>query len=132
LLIVYALALAWALFRGLFLVDQNGAPVCIDFSWMWISGKFAASSAPVDAYDYPIFSTLRVALVGPPSCVLDHFDYPPTFLVWIYPFAFLPYLIAFPVWIAVTFLIYGTSVYAIISRPSAIILLPHAHCLLSL
>ena len=113
----YLLALIWSLYKGQFLIGDDGRPTCIDFSWMWISGKLAASSAPVDAYDYNIFSSLRVALVGPASCILDHFDYPPTFMLFTYPLSFLPYLIAFAVWIAVTLLLYGTTIHSIIPRP---------------
>jgi hypothetical protein len=121
LLVAYGLALIWALFQGRFLIDQNGMPACIDFSWMWASGKFAASSAPVDAYDYSIFSALRVALVGPVSCILDHFDYPPILMFLTYPLSFMPYLAAYAVWITITFLLYGSCIYSIVPRPTAVI-----------
>lgn len=120
-LVAYGLALVCSLLRGRFLVDEHGMPACIDFSWMWVSGKFAASSAPVDAYDYGIFSALRVALVGPANCILDHFDYPPTLMFFTYPLSLIPYLVAFPVWVATTFFLYALSIYAIIPHPAAVI-----------
>ena len=120
-LVAYGLALIWALFHGRFLVDEHGMPACIDFSWMWVSGKFAASAAPVAAYDYDIFSALRVALVGPVNCILDHFDYPPIFMFLTYPLSLMPYFVAFAVWISITFLLYASSIYAIIPHPAAVI-----------
>jgi Glycosyltransferase family 87 len=48
-------------------------------------------------------------------------DYPPTFLLFIYPLGLLPYSVAFAVWIAATLCLYLTAVYAIIPRPAAIV-----------
>ena len=50
-----------------------------------------------------------------------HFPYPPTFLFFTFPLGMMPYSVAFPVWITVTLLLYLAAIYAIISRPTAVI-----------
>jgi hypothetical protein len=94
---------------------------CIDFTWIWLSGKFAESSAPVQVYDHSMFSAARMVLVGPPDCVLGHFDNPPTILFFTYPLGLMPYSIAFAVWLLATLVLYLAAVYAIIPRPVALI-----------
>jgi hypothetical protein len=94
---------------------------CADFTWIWLSSKFAASGALARVYDYSLFSAARAAEVGPPDCVLDHFDYPPTLLFFTYPLGLMPYSIAFATWMTATILLYLAAVYAIIPRPAVVI-----------
>jgi hypothetical protein len=117
----YVLALIWQLYHGGWLFGSDGRPACIDFSWIWVSGKFAISTSPVEVYDYPIFTAARLALVGPDTCILDHFDYPPTFMFFTFPLSSMPYLVAFSVWMATTLLVYLAAAYAIIPRLAAVI-----------
>jgi hypothetical protein len=95
--------------------------VCTDFVWIWLSSKFASWGALAQAYDYSVFSAARLALFEAPNCILEHFDYPPTLLLFTYPLGLMPYPAAFAVWMAATLLLYLTAVYAIIQRPAAII-----------
>ena len=98
---------------------ENGN--CIDFVWLWLSSHFAASSLPVRVYDYAAFSAAKTALLGPSGCILEHFDYPPTLLFFVYPLHLLPYGIAFAVWIAATLGIYLMAVYLIIPHRNALL-----------
>jgi len=41
--VAYALALAWRLLHGQWVFLSDGRLRCVDFGWMWLSGKFAAS-----------------------------------------------------------------------------------------
>lgn len=94
---------------------------CADFTWIWLSSKLASSGALARIYDYSLFSAARTALVGPPNCVLDHFDYPPTLLLFTYPLGLMPYSIAFAIWMTATLFLYLAAVYTIIPRPAAVI-----------
>lgn len=104
----------------------GGKPVfhnanCIDFTWIWLASRFAASAVPMHVYDYAAFVSAKLALVGPPNCILEHFDYPPTLLFFLYPLSALPYSIAFVAWLAVTIVVYLASVYAIMPHRTALI-----------
>jgi hypothetical protein len=94
---------------------------CRDFTWIWLSGHFAASSDPVQVYDHSAFSAARVALVGPPHCILGQFDNPPTILFYAYPLGSLPYVAGFAAWIGGTLLLYLAAIWAIVPRRVAVI-----------
>jgi Glycosyltransferase family 87 len=123
--LLYVIVL-WQLIRDGKLIGVNGKD-CLDFTWIWLSSKFALSNALAQAYDYSMFSAARAALVGPPNCILEHFDYPPTLLLFTYPLGSMPYWIAFAAWIVATLLPYLAAVYAIIPRPVAVIAAVTSH-----
>jgi hypothetical protein len=116
----YALALGWQMLRDP-LSFAPGGKDCLDFIWIWLSGRIAQSSTPLRVYDHAAFSAARMALVGPPDCVLGHFDNPPTILFFTYPLGWLPYSLGFATWIAATLFLYLTAVYAIIPRVVAVV-----------
>jgi hypothetical protein len=115
--------LAWGLNRGEWVIRPDGSLSNIDFCWIWVSRKFAASSDPGRVYDYALFSAAQAPLVGPPSGNIPpyHFLYPPTLLFFTYPLGLISCLNAFSVWVVATLLLYQAAVYAIISRPAALI-----------
>jgi arabinofuranan 3-O-arabinosyltransferase len=120
--IAYALSLAWRLAHGQWIFLSDGRPRCVDFGWMWLSGKFAASGNPAQIFDYTTFSSAQFALFGPQNCpFFTPFEYPPTFLFFTYPLGFLPYVVAFAAWVLATLCLYGGAVYAIIPRRTAVI-----------
>src|SRR4029077_3546313 len=114
--VAYVVGLVWRWLRHEWVIRGDGNPTCIDFSWIWVSGTFAASSEPARAYDYSAFSAARAILAGPGGCIFldNHFDYPPTSLFLTYPLGVLPYPTAFAVWMVATLLVYLAAVYAII------------------
>jgi arabinofuranan 3-O-arabinosyltransferase len=118
----YALALVWRAFRHQWAVLATGYPRCIDFGWMWLSGKFATSGQLARIFDYSAFSTAELAFFGPKNCpYFNGFDYPPTFLFFTYPLGWMPYLMALAVWVIVTFALYEAAVFAIVSRRAALV-----------
>lgn len=116
----YAVTLVWQLIGNKFRIGLEGKD-CVDFTWIWLSSKFALSGALARAYDYFVFSAARDALVGPPNCILEHLDYPPTLLLFTFPLGSMPYPIAFGVWMTATLPLYLAAVYAIIPRRAAVI-----------
>jgi len=116
----YAVTLVLQLIGNKFRIGIDGKD-CIDFTWIWLSSKFALSGVLARAYDYSVFSGTRAAIVGPPNCLLEHFDYPPTLLLFTHPLGLMLYSMAFAVRMMATLLIYLAAVYAIIPRPAAVI-----------
>jgi hypothetical protein len=123
-------ALAWTVGTVCVLADQllrnswrlgiDGKD-CRDFTWIWLSGRFAASGAPVRVYDHSAFSAVRAALVGPPDCMLGQFDNPPVILFFTYPLGSVPYSVGFAAWIVATVILYLAAIWAILPRRAAIL-----------
>jgi len=118
----YALVLAFRFWQGVSVIGPTGKFACIDFCWIWDSGIFAVSIDPSRVYDFAAYSAAQNTLVGPNAGgPFFHFIYPPTMLFFTYPLGFMPYLVAFAVWIVATLLLYQAAIYAIIPRPAALI-----------
>src|SRR5438309_11924319 len=60
----YVISLAWRYFHGQWIFLSDGKLRCTDFGWMWLSGKFAASSQSTQIFDHSAFSTAQIALFG--------------------------------------------------------------------
>jgi hypothetical protein len=119
---VLAVLLWWQLHPGYWVVDADGHLAEIDFCWIWVSGKLAASSDPSRIYDHSVLTAAQNIFYHPGECFFLHeYVYPPTFLFLTYLLGFMTYLTAFAVWVVVTLILYSTTVYTIISRPAAII-----------
>jgi arabinofuranan 3-O-arabinosyltransferase len=120
--VAYALALAWRLLHGQWVFLSDGRLRCVDFGWMWLSGKFAVSGNPAEVFDYSTFAAAQLALFSHDNCpFITPYVYPPTYLFVTYLLGFMPYLPAFAAWVLVTLLLYGIAVYVIIPRPAAVI-----------
>jgi hypothetical protein len=120
--VAYVISLAWRYFHGQWVFLSDGKLRCTDFGWMWLSGKFAALGESTQIFDYSAFSAAQIALFGQDGCAFfTPFVYPPTFLFFTYPLGWMPYLVAFAVWILATLVLYEAAVYAIIPRRAAVI-----------
>lgn len=95
---------------------------CLDFTWIWLTGKFAVSNDVARVYEPAALSAARAAFL-PVDCILDpgRLDYPPTLLFFTYPLGLMPYSTAIVVWSAATLLLYLAAVYAIIPRAAAVV-----------
>jgi hypothetical protein len=89
-----------------------------------VTGVFAVRD-PARIFDFSAFSADELTrLVGPPEEVLrslKHFLYPPTLLLFLYPLGWMPYFMAFAVWVVTTLLLYEAAIYAIIPCSAALI-----------
>jgi hypothetical protein len=124
--VAYCLSLAWRAFQYQWIILPNGDMRGIDFGWMWLSGKLAASGKAAQIFDPAAFSAAQLAFffpaLGPENGLLfNRFYYPPTFLFFTYPLGLMPYLIACAAWITASLVLYEVAVYAIISRRAALI-----------
>jgi hypothetical protein len=121
--VVALILLWWGKVRGNGVVSRDGTLGTIDFCWMWVSSKFAASSDPGAIYDPVAVKALYAKLFSPGSCLFGDYQYiyPPTFLFFIYALGFVPYLAAFALWVIATLFVYEVAIYAIVRRPVAMI-----------
>jgi hypothetical protein len=120
--VAYALSLAWRVLHGQSFMRPDGKVLWTDFCWMWLSGHFVTSGQADHIYDPAVFRGAELALVGSGNYdSLLPFDYPPTFLFLTTPIGLLPYQAAFAAWDLVTLIFYLAAVYAIISRPAALV-----------
>jgi alpha-1,2-mannosyltransferase len=82
------------------LTDFLDRPLGADFSHYWIASSLAQAGHPLTVYQAPKFiaaleAFFKVAYPVP-------WFYPPTFLLIIYPLAFLPYLVSLVLWLTAT------------------------------
>ncbi len=104
------------------MIGPNGSLVSMDFCWIWVSGKFAASIDPAQIYQPSVFAAAQNIFYRPGECQFMHqYVYPPTFLFFSYPLGILPYFLAYILWITTTMIVYLAAVYAIIPRALAVI-----------
>ncbi len=126
-IVAHAISLAWlALMHHQWVVLPNGDMRGIDFGWMWLSGKLAASGEAAKVFDPTAFSAAQLAFYFPfpgsdNSLGFNRFYYPPTFLFFTYPLGLMPYPIACVAWIAASLALYEAAVYAITLRWAALI-----------
>ncbi len=82
-------------------VDLRGKPLGTDFITFWSAAQLALVGTPVLAYDSgAIFEMHKLAVPANSELFLWH--HPPTFMVLVYPLAFLPYIPAYFVWAGLT------------------------------
>jgi hypothetical protein len=124
--LAYAISLTWRTFNHQWVILANGDWSVIDFGWMWLSGKLAASGEVHRVFDHFAFSAAQRSFFFPSLSTDDvllfnRFNYPPTFLFLTCLLGLIPYLTACATWIVGSLLLYEAAVYAIVSRPAALI-----------
>lgn len=118
----YVFSFIWRFWHHCWLVLPNGRFQCVDFAWMWLSGRLIVSGQSALLFDGPSFQAAQFALLGPNNCItILPFSYPPIFLFFLAPLGLMPFAIAFAVWNLTTLACYLGSIYAIIGRRAALI-----------
>jgi hypothetical protein len=130
-LVLSAIVLSMCILAHRWPLLANGNPNCIDFGWMWLSGKFAIAGDAARIFDYPAWSEAQAAFYGPAGgknailsqCTyFNRFYYPPTYLFFTYSLGFLSYVGAIITWVITSFSLYQVAVYAIVPRVTSLIL----------
>jgi hypothetical protein len=97
---------------------------CLDFNWIWLTGKLAVSHAATQVY-HPGALSPEIAALPEFQCTGTQgdgaFSYPPTILFFTYPLGFLSYPGALAAWNAATLILYLVAVYAILPRTAAVL-----------
>jgi hypothetical protein len=104
-IVAYVITIARRAFNHQWITLHDGNMRGIDFGWMWLSGRLAASGEAARIFDPTAFSAAQLTFYFPfpePNSVVhfNRFYYPPTFLFFSYPLGLMPYLIACVAWIA--------------------------------
>jgi Glycosyltransferase family 87 len=121
-IVAFTISFVWRALKQQWFVLPDGNMRCVDFGWMWLTGKLAASGQATRIFDYAAFSAAQLAFFGPQSCPhFNRFYYPPTFLFFTYPLGWMPYLVAAAAWIAGSLILYEAAVHAVIPRRAALI-----------
>ena len=97
------------------LTDLLDRPLGADFSHYWIASFLAQTGHPLTVYHAPEFIAVQEAFFKV-TYPLPWF-YPPTFLLMIYPLAFLPYLVSLCAWLAATLAAYLVVLRRIAPHP---------------
>jgi hypothetical protein len=110
LLLLPSLAILWMLL-GRDGIDPVGKPIGTDYLSFWTAARFAVAGEPSAAYDIAAHHSAQRSAAGPDTAY-SAFFYPPTFLLALLPFGFLPYLASLAAWLGVTFFAYARVVRA--------------------
>jgi hypothetical protein len=97
------------------LTDFRDIPLGADFSHYWLASALAQAGQPLTVYHAPEFIAAQEAFFKVNYPV--PWFYPPTFLLLVYPLAFLPYLVSLGVWLATTLIAFLAVVRRIAPHP---------------
>jgi len=96
------------------IIDASGQFIHTDFTNLYAAGRLVRDGVPAAAYDWTLHHAAETALLGRDSSQDFGWKYPPTFLIIVGLLAFLPYAMAFVVWIAATLPLYLVTIRAIV------------------
>lgn len=77
--------------------DVTGYPLGRDFANVWSAPQIAAHSGAATLFDFTAYQKTLARLFGPTISPLM-WSYPPSMLLLIWPFGYMPYWVAFTVW----------------------------------
>lgn len=108
-LAVYLIMYVYLIFPGILgpkHLDRYGSPIGTDFSGFYSGALLARSQGPAAVYDLAKMRAAHEQTIGAKTENISGWcwGYPPTFLLLLLPFAFLPYLASLAVWLIATFL----------------------------
>jgi arabinofuranan 3-O-arabinosyltransferase len=120
--IVYAFNFIYICRGGGWIVTSTGAPIYTDFTTCWVAGIQALRGTVAILYDPAEFLKIQTALLGAQDYLYPNWPYPPTFPLFMAPFALLPYFWAFVAWNSLTLAGCILVVYLITRQSPAIAL----------
>ncbi len=101
-LLVFLYIIMWGywVLTGTGLIDRSGVVVGGDFGHYWVAASMVRDGEAAAVYDPSRFKAAQELAFGIKSRLV--WFYPPTFLLIMTPFSFLPYLLSLAVWILIT------------------------------
>lgn len=92
---------------GILEADRANRPAYMfgDFFALWSYARIVLTHPAAELYDFAQLHAAQVALGMPPQSQ-NPFPYPPTFLLMIWPFGYLPYYAAYAAWAGTAVLLY--------------------------
>jgi hypothetical protein len=114
LLLTYVLFLGSAAWLRLWLVDPAGFPVAGDFVSFWSAGRMAFEGRTADAYDWDLQKAVQLLAIGRPFDNYFAWHNPPTYFLYVAPFALPPYLVGWFLWVVVTFAFFAAMLRLVV------------------
>ncbi|MGB9649463.1 MAG: glycosyltransferase family 87 protein, partial [Stellaceae bacterium] len=121
--VFYAAFFLYLYCRGLWLVNDSGAPVYHDFTDFWVAGWQALHGEIESLHGQAAFKEVEANATVYGRLPYSLLSYPPTFTLILVPLAMLPYFTAFLTWESVTLVSCIAVVYLIVRRQPAISLM---------
>jgi len=111
----YLIFMLTGYFRRLWIIDDQGGGIAIDFLATWAAGHLALAGRAAAAYDLPTFRQEQLLAVV--KVAGDYpWAYPPTYFLLAAPWALLSYTWSAIAWISATFAAYLAAIRAIVPR----------------
>lgn len=83
-------------------LDPLGKLLGTDYASFWSASKLALTGTPAAAYDPAVHSAVESTLYEGRTPAYSAFFYPPVYLLYVLPAAFLPYLVSLGAWLLLT------------------------------
>jgi hypothetical protein len=125
LLCIYVATYIYLVFPGIVgpnLLDRYGSPIGTDFSGFYSGAVLARSQGPAAVYDLGKMRAAHEQTIGAMTDSIGGWwwVYPPTCLLMMLPFSFLPFFVALGIWLISTFSIYFGAIRRIAPVPQTI------------
>jgi hypothetical protein len=110
-LCLYIVLYIYLVFPGILgpsFLDRFGTPIGADFSGFYSGALLARSQGPAAVYNLSKMHAAHVKTIGATTESISGWwwVFPPTWLLMMLPFSFLPYFVSLSLWLVTTFLIY--------------------------
>lgn len=99
------------------IIDEAGHGIPTDFVNVWSAGRFVLQGHAATAYDWGIQKELQLQILGQSYPGNFAWHYPPPFLFAAATLASMPYVAAYMIWPAVSFIPYAITIRAIVGSP---------------
>jgi hypothetical protein len=119
-LICYAAWIAIYFYKAVWLRHEYINPLALDFLPFWSSSYLALHGHAVDAYNLSILEKIESNAISHPVGILPWL-YPPSYLLFVYPFALLPWRIAAAAFLFGTYALFVKAMHSIVRRREAIL-----------
>ena len=103
------------------LVDRNHRPFGTDFLSFWSSSALALAGTPEAAYNEAAHAAMEQHAIGAPDLPYYAWFYPPSFLLMVWPLAFLPYAWSLLAWLIGTGTGYAAVLRGFAKTPHALV-----------
>jgi hypothetical protein len=103
-------------------LDRYGSPIGTDFSGFYSGAVLARSQGPTAVYNLAKMRAAHEQTIGAKTDSIAGWwwVYPPTCLLLVLPFSFLPYFVALAIWLTSTFSIYYGAIRRIAPVPQTV------------
>ncbi|PMS13608.1 DUF2029 domain-containing protein [Trinickia caryophylli] len=118
-LVCYVLWLAIYFYKAIWNPHGYMSPLALDFLPFWSASHLALHGQAVDAYNLAILEKLESATIQHSVGILPWL-YPPTFLLFVLPFALVPWKIAAAAFLCATYLLFMKAMHRIVPVREAV------------